>query len=548
MNARLPVAVILPALVGFWSGCHSGGGDRPSADAASDRLPSWDGVQDAAGAGGTGGTLDASPAIPDGAAPPVSGAGGSGGELDASSIDGPPPRLRDASYSDVPFVERKLDLIFIVDNSPSMAPKQAKLQAQFPRLIEGLKDSNGDLPDLRIAILDTDLGTGGAWTSGSCGPQSNGSIYGDQGKFQMRGAAACGVTDPQALWLEYAAGTPANFTGDLATVFGCLATNLGTEGCGEEHQLQTLELALFVGGLGNEKQQTMLRPEAALGLVFLTDEDDCSAAPNDGMFGDKDGLRGESASLRCATRSHACGGNDLSGPPPAPGYPTTTAFEAPLASCSARTDACPNALDGVSGTDTSEPTSCSPLRDFSTIAGKLKQLKADPATQILVAGIFGWPLASDIYSTEPYKIAEIPNPNTYDKGHPQVFDLWPICYDPNHRPSKLDSTTGFDPDAAGWGAYPGLRMSAFIDQFGAQGLKYSICAPDFADVLGQIGHKLATNPYGATFPVTVVDGGADAAADAAMDATHDAAIDAREAGADRPSDTASDHAADRGSG
>ena len=56
---------------------------------------------------------------------------------------------------------RAIDLVFLIDNSPSMAPKQEKLKAQFPKLIAALKDpSDGPLPDLRIAIIDSDLGTG----------------------------------------------------------------------------------------------------------------------------------------------------------------------------------------------------------------------------------------------------------------------------------------------------------------------------------------------------------------------------------------------------
>ena len=35
---------------------------------------------------------------------------------------------------------RLLDLVFMVDNSPSMAPKVAKMNAQFPKLIAALKD------------------------------------------------------------------------------------------------------------------------------------------------------------------------------------------------------------------------------------------------------------------------------------------------------------------------------------------------------------------------------------------------------------------------
>jgi len=427
--------------------------------------------------------------------------GGRTGGLDA----GPSTALDGGESTDAPIVppsSRKLDLVFVIDNSPSMAPKIAKLQSQFPKLIESLQDpAQGiGLPDLRVAIVDSDLGTMNAY-SGSCGPgNANGnSIFGDQGKFQMRDAAQCGVTDSKALWLEDAQGAGINFTGSIGSVFACLAGNLGTLGCGIEHPLQAAEFALVADGVGNEAQRAMLRPEASLGLVFLTDEDDCSAAMNDSMFGDRAEARGEAASLRCSTRGHACDGMNLSGQAPAPGYPTTTAFEAPLSSCAARNDACPNPIDpGVQSMDTSGPTSCSPLRDYVRIANELRALKADPAHQILVAGIFGWPLGGDMQKAEPYKIAKTPNPNAYDTAHPQIFDTWPVCYDPAHLPTNPDSTTGFDATAAGWGATPGLRISAFIDQFASNGIKFSICEADFGEAVKQIGRKLASNPYGAT--------------------------------------------------
>jgi hypothetical protein len=386
---------------------------------------------------------------------------------------------------------RLLDLVFMVDNSPSMAPKVTKMNAQFPNLIAALKDPNdGTLPDLRVAIIDSDLGTGGAYTTGSCGPK-NGSSFGDLGKFQMIGATACGVTSPNATYLEYLHGQPVNYTGDINTVFACLAGNLGTLGCGEEHQLQAFEFALVAGGLGNDAQHDMLRPAAYLGLVFLTDEDDCSAAMNDGMFGDKPELRTESASLRCYTRSHACGGGvrNLSDAPP--GYPTSAAFSTTVSDCSARTDACPNTTDGPTGTDTSVPTTCSPLKGYKQLAAEIKYLKSDPE-QILVAGIFGWPIDGDT-TKAPYKIDLIPNPNTADTAHPTVYDSWPTCYDPNHMPAAAttDKTTNFDSTAAGWGATAGLRNAAFIDEFGANGLKFSICQPDFSASMKLIGDTIA---------------------------------------------------------
>jgi len=80
---------------------------------------------------------------------------------------------------------RHLDLIFMVDNSPSMKPKQDKMKAQFPRLIEALRDPlDHTLPDLRIAVLDSDLGAG---VSAQC---SGPGTYGDRGHFQMRDQTA----------------------------------------------------------------------------------------------------------------------------------------------------------------------------------------------------------------------------------------------------------------------------------------------------------------------------------------------------------------------
>jgi hypothetical protein len=121
---------------------------------------------------------------------------------------------------------RQLDMVFMIDNS-AMAPKLAKMNAQFPNLLTALRDpTDGKYPDLRIAMIDSDLGTGGQYASGFCGPNAdNGySPWGDLGKFQMRGAAACGVSSG-ALWLEHTNGHAVNYnvTKDISQVFACLS-------------------------------------------------------------------------------------------------------------------------------------------------------------------------------------------------------------------------------------------------------------------------------------------------------------------------------------
>jgi hypothetical protein len=401
-------------------------------------------------------------------------------------------------------------MVVMVDNSGSA--KVTKMNAAFPKLIAALKDPNdGSLPDLRIAIIDSDLGTGCAYDPGtSCGqktlPDGNLSCLGDMGRFQMLTSPTACAFNAGAEFLEVKNNTAVNFTGpvdNINTVFACLASNVGTGGCGEEHQLQAFELALTAKGIGNEQQQAdFLRGNALLALLFISDEDDCSAATNDGMFGEKPELRGESASLRCATRGHQCGGKNLTDSPP--GYPTDASFSAPLSTCAARTDACPNAIDGEKATDTSQPTNCSPLRSVKRMAENIKALKGNPDEQIVVAGIFGWPLDDQDMATATYKIAPVPNANTADTQHPTVFDLWPVCYDPDHKPAPAttDPTTGFDATAAGPGAAPGLRLAAFVDEFGANGLKFSICQPDFSDSMTQIGATLAQRMQNRCLPAS----------------------------------------------
>jgi hypothetical protein len=122
------------------------------------------------------------------------------------------------------------------------------------------------------------------------------------------------------------------------------------------------------------------------------------------------------------------------------------------------------------------------------MADEIKGLKSYPDEQILVAGIFGWPLSDQDMATATYKIAPVPNPNVADTAHPMVFDLWPVCYDPN-RPAP--TSDAYDPYAWGGSAAPGLRLAAFVDEFGENGLKFSICQTEFSASMSQIGAKLA---------------------------------------------------------
>jgi hypothetical protein len=390
---------------------------------------------------------------------------------------------------------RKIDMVVLLDNSPTMGPKIQKLTQAFPKMIEKMRaPEEGTLPDLRVAIIDGDLGTGGAYATGACGPKTlpdgSTSLLGDMGRFQtLSSPTACAVS-PGALFLESRAGSPLSYSGDINSVFACMAGNLGTAGCALPQPLEAFEMALATKGLGNEAQQkALLRPEAMLGLIFVTDQDDCSSFPEDGLLGDKPELRGESARLRCATLGHSCGLQNLADAP-SPGYPAGSSYTHAFSDCRARKDACPGPLDTL-GAGVSLPTYCSPLRGVSDMAKKILALKGG-TEQIAVAGFFGWPLDGDMASAQ-YKIAPVPNPDKSATDRPTLFDAWPVCYDPNHLPSPAttDPATGFDATAAAWGATPGLRAAAFIDELTftnhAGGQKFSVCQPDFSKSMESFG-------------------------------------------------------------
>jgi hypothetical protein len=203
----------------------------------------------------------------------------------------------------------KVDVLFVIDNSQSMAGEQAALSAQFPRLIQRL--TRGErypddpapftpITDLHIGVVSTDMGIPGV-EFGSCSP-----IGGDDGRLQRTPKPGPGRTCETGYppFLSYTEGVtdPAK----LAEDFACVAT-LGTSGCGFEAQLEAPLKALWpttyrdadgnvaapnpinflavtaagTHGKGDVPQVQggnlgFLRDDSLLMIVLVTDEDDCS--------------------------------------------------------------------------------------------------------------------------------------------------------------------------------------------------------------------------------------------------------------------------------
>jgi hypothetical protein len=165
-----------------------------------------------------------------------------------------------------------LDLLFVIDNSPGIAPQRAKLLASYRRFIEVLEAFPGGLPDIHIGVVTTDLGTRGAYDPGP-GPSigtGDGSCTPDGDRGDLRRAAAVDGNFLSDI-LRPDGTHERNYTGSLADAFVQLA-DAGAAGCTYARPLEAMRRALA----GNPANAGFLRDNAFLGVVLLTNDDDCS--------------------------------------------------------------------------------------------------------------------------------------------------------------------------------------------------------------------------------------------------------------------------------
>jgi hypothetical protein len=406
--------------------------------------------------------------------PPRQDGGPDGGGRDTASPDGRDGRLDSAEAGGVGgtlpdaagvFAEgvmtwwakpnRKLDVLFMVDNSSGMERAQATFRAGLPAFVNTLKTQPDGLPDLHLGVVTSDLGIGHTDVAGC-------NAMGERGVLRRPPAAGtCAATAlaAGATYLSSSGGaTPqTNFSGDIAAALQCLV-QVGASGCNFERQLGAVLRALGADGASPPAEnQGFLRADALLALVLLSNADDCSAA-QDGLYtvGDTTlaSTLGPITKFRCAEFGHLCNGQ-----PPARRAPNGVVTD------TINYDTCMSSEEAGR------------LIPVATVATALRALKASPESEIVVASIQG-PAA-------PY----------------QVHWKAPLLSDTGPWPELSHSCTATD----GSFADPGVRLQQLARAFGSNGASYSICDADYGPTLQAIARRILQMGGRGCFAAVLVD-------------------------------------------
>jgi hypothetical protein len=338
----------------------------------------------------------------------------------------------------VPLPSPKIDVLLMVDNSFGMAPMQTDMAARLDQFLQPFQDFGN--VDLHLGVVTSDYGAG---ATGAPGCQS--SPGGQLGRLQRMGPVAppnCQppVGDPFIAW--QASGNNLPMGQDLVTTLACIVSSIGTAGCGFEHPLESVYAALH----NPDDNPGFLRPDAALLIVFLTNEDDCSAPPTSNLFDkNRTATYGYEDSFRCTRFGVFCGGQ------PVP-YSATIG---PLGNCT--------------------PGHPTELYDVARYIEFFTHLKEDPRKVALAAiDADAAPVAVVLSNPgtpagEPYAECEHPSEIT---NPPCVPVVQHSCHNPD-RPAHFGD--------------PAVRLNAVVAA-APNHLLRSICDADFSKTLFEIAH------------------------------------------------------------
>jgi len=188
----------------------------------------------------------------------------SSGPADDSETKGPP--IFDLGVPDMPPSMddgcSKVDFLFVIDNSSSMAPYQVNLVSNFPAFIDGIQATLDSVDSYQVGVITTD-----AYTYNVAGCQVLSGLVVQTGGSQSSNMM-CGPYDDGFNFMTQ--------NDDLATSFSCAAT-VGSGGSGNEQPQSALVGAVQrIHGGNGECNEGFIRDDALLVIVYMGNENDNS--------------------------------------------------------------------------------------------------------------------------------------------------------------------------------------------------------------------------------------------------------------------------------
>ncbi|MEM6990868.1 MAG: hypothetical protein AAF721_10235 [Myxococcota bacterium] len=154
----------------------------------------------------------------------------------------------------------KVDFLFVIDNSNSMATNQGELVASFPEFVAGIEGTLTNVDSFHVGVVTSD-----AYAFNGPGCTETGAVVTQTGGVNSSNA----VCDPFVAGDRYMTELD-----DLPTTFACAAL-VGTAGNNNEFMmdagLSALSPMLNAAGACNAG---FIRDDALLVMVFISDEDD----------------------------------------------------------------------------------------------------------------------------------------------------------------------------------------------------------------------------------------------------------------------------------
>jgi hypothetical protein len=343
-------------------------------------------------------------------------------------------------------LNRKLDLLFVIDDSGSMANNISNITNNFSNFInvlETIPDGMGgfSLPDVHIGVVSSDAGCGnGSEDDGNLQTTRHIITENPDGEEVETGTEACAMLNGNQFISDIAntdGSRDTNYSGNLADAFTCIAS-VGIEGCGFEQHLEAMKRAITKSQTGSGNNG-FIRDDAYLAVVILADEDDCSAgSPNLFNASEANGVRD---SFRCFEYGVSCDQD-----PRPPGDDTGPDPAETLTNCVPNED---------------DPTIIEPI---STFIDFLREDVKDDPRDVIVATIIGNP--------DNVSVGQQSN----DDNNPGWYKLMPSC-------ALVDGDELYQ-------AAPGVRLNAFRQAFPDRNAFTTICDSDLSDGLETIARLL----------------------------------------------------------